>query len=94
MRGVLTGAEVDEEGAVEVSVVDEGRVLPGAAGVLEGEVTQLATPPKHIVRLLVDQKLLRGGGAEREGGGGGVSGPGTCSDSDGRGGRPVTRCLP
>ena len=41
----------DEDGAV--TVVDEGKVHPCDARVVEDKVAQLSAPPKEVVRLLV-----------------------------------------
>ena len=51
---------------MQVLVVDQSRVLPGAALVLEREVTQVLSPTKHVAWLLVNQEFLKKREARRE----------------------------
>ncbi len=53
----LTAAQVNEEGSVEVLMIDQHCMLPGTAGMLQGKIT-LLSPPKKVAALLVQQQFL------------------------------------
>ena len=53
----LTAAQVYDEGPVQVLVVDESRVLAGAAGMLQREVALLVAS-EDVATLLIHQQFL------------------------------------
>lgn len=57
--GGLTAVKVDEEDPLEVFVVDEHCVASRTRLVVDGEVTPVRVPPKHVVLLLVYDQFLK-----------------------------------
>ena len=55
---VLTAAKVDQEAPVEVFVVYEGSVDPGAGAVVDTEIVEVRITTKKITLLLVYHQLL------------------------------------
>ena len=55
---LLTAAKVDQEAPVEVFVVYEGSVDPGAGAVVDTEIVEVRITTKKITLLLVYHQLL------------------------------------
>lgn len=57
----LTAVQVDEKNSLQVFVVNQSRMDPGARLVVDGEVTEVGIPPEQVVFLFIyDQFLQRG----------------------------------
>lgn len=50
----LTASQVNKEGPVEVLVIDQSRMLPGTAAMLQGKV-HLPVTPKYVATLLIQE---------------------------------------